>query len=79
MSDLVSRLRMGFGSACGRREQVGAYYDISSEAAERIEALEEGLINIKHIAENNKTGCGTCHTVLEFMAIHHRDIEEPTK
>jgi hypothetical protein len=41
----------------------------------RIKELEEGLINIRGIAENNITICGTCHTVLEFIAIHHRDLE----
>jgi len=46
------------------------------EKDKRIKELEESLINIRGIAENNMTGCGTCSTVIDFMAIHHRELDD---
>jgi len=59
--------------AKGRVNNANEHIDLITN---RNKELEESLINIRGIAENNMTGCGTCSTIIDFMAIHHRELED---
>ena len=53
MSDLISRLKKGFGSSAGRKVQIEAYQDICYEAQARIKELEDGVRAHKVEVEQN--------------------------
>jgi len=73
MSDLISRLKRGFGSSAGRRVQVEAYQDICFEAQARIKELEDGI-------KAHKEDCDTLKNTLfnhdEIDSELHKLLEE---